>query len=92
MNLKNNKVVQKVITISSITIVIGILGWISFVTVRNEVKKYTESWQEIQFAKNHPMLVGAIREKYELGLKALDQMAREEVEVLSPLPQTDRSK
>lgn len=69
--------------------VLGVL-YITVRTIQVEVGKYTYAWKEIQFAKQHPVLVGAIREKYELGLKALDQMAQEDVskmgEVISPVP------
>lgn len=81
---------QKIALVSITGLVVLGLLYVTTVSTINEVNKYKRSWKEIQFAKQHPMLVGAIREKYELGLKALDQMAREDVDkmggVISPVP------
>ena len=72
-------------------VVLGLL-WFTTVTVNREVSKYTNSWKEVQFAKDHPALVGMVREKYELGLKALDMMTSDDIKALSPLATPEQSK
>jgi hypothetical protein len=77
--MENKKDTKRIIITKGLIVLAFIgLGLIAFSTVKKEVSKYTQSWQEIQFAKNHPMLVQPMREYYERGVEALDKLTVEQ--------------
>ncbi len=75
-NTKNTK--KTIIKKGLVVLVIIGLGLLAVTTTVKEVNKYTSSWKEIQFAKNHPTLVQPMREYYERGLEALDKLTVEQ--------------
>jgi hypothetical protein len=86
VNIKQINAKKIILSVVVLAVLTGLV-YFSGMTIKNEVNKYQVSWQEIQFAKNHPELVQGIRVKYELGIKALDAMTQDDIKALSPLAQ-----
>jgi hypothetical protein len=70
-----------------IILVVILIGAVGIFSITKEVSRYTQAWKEIQFAKNHPMLVEPMRMYYESGVAALDKLTVEET-VPTPTPKS----
>lgn len=88
MENKKENLFKKTIGIGVVVFVFLILSGVTVTSAIKEINKYTSAWKEIQFAKEHPMLVESMREEYEVGLEALERMVMEK-EIVSPIPTSE---